>query len=71
VKGLNPEHWGAQASRHYHALESVDGTLMNNVVFCSTGPESLNEQLLGQVAFVIRECLGFQKGCRVHIPYIM
>ena len=51
VKGLNPEHWGAQASRHYCVLELVDGTLMNNVVFCSTGPQSLNPQLLGQVAF--------------------
>jgi len=50
VKGLNPEHSGAQASRHYCVLESVDGTLMNNVVFC-TGSQSLKPKLLGQVAF--------------------
>jgi len=51
MKGLNPEHCSAQAARHYCVLELVDGTLMNNVVFCSTGPRSLNPQLLGQVAF--------------------
>ena len=53
MRGLNPKRLGAQASRHYCVLESVGGTLINNVVFSSTVPQSLNPQLLGQVAFII------------------